>query len=137
MATQKEIKEHLDIALNDVGEIEPWFDKAYKSWVFHHKAYPVECAGDSKDEVVKNYPLYLRQFIEERLNENLSPLTEKETKGRGGKRAGAGRPIGTKKEHKTRMYIPDDIADFIKMPGMIPLIREMKALLIKSNKAHK
>lgn len=27
MATAKEIKEHLEITLHDVGEINPWFDK--------------------------------------------------------------------------------------------------------------
>ena len=78
MATKKEIKEHLKIALQEVGEIDPWFDTDFNTWIFSHPAYPVEYSGDSKKEVIKNYPLYLHDFIEERLNENLSPLTEKE-----------------------------------------------------------
>ena len=68
MASAKEIKKHLEIALKEIGEIKPRYDRAFKSWIFSHPSYPdVECAGDSKDEVIENYPLYLRDFIEERL----------------------------------------------------------------------
>lgn len=114
MATAKEIKEHLEIALEEIGAIEPWYDKKFKNWIFSHPHYPVEYAGDSKEEVIKNYPLYLRDFIKERLNENLNSLVEKETKGRGGKRQGAGRPIGTKKEPKSRIYLPNDLVNWFK-----------------------
>lgn len=114
MATKKEIKEHLQVALNEVGQIKPWFNKEYDSWIFSHALYPVEYAGETKEEVIKNYPRYLETFIEERLNDNLNPLTEKETKGRGGKREGAGRPKGSVKEPKERLYLPVDIADWFK-----------------------
>jgi hypothetical protein len=90
MTTKKEIKEHLKIALEEIGPIQPWFDKAYKSWVFSHPAYPVEYSGDTKEEVFKNYPIYLQDFIEERLNGNLNPLTESATTGRGGRVRGLG-----------------------------------------------
>ena len=123
MATKKEIKEHLNIALSEVGEIKPWFDKEFKVWMFSHAKYPVEYSGDTQEEVIENYPLYLREFIEERLNNNLSPLTEKETKGKGGRREGAGRPLGTKKEEKIRIYLPLDIADLFKNPEMITYLR--------------
>lgn len=73
MATAKEIKEHLAIALKEVGKITPWFDKEVNAWVFSHKAYPVEYAGESPEEVKKNYPLYLKEFIKEKLNNNLAP----------------------------------------------------------------
>ena len=126
MATAKEIKEHLELALEEVGEIKPWYDRRFKNWIFSHSAYPVEYAGDSKEEVVKNYPLYLREFIKERLRNNLNPLTEKETKGKGGKRVGAGRPFGSKKEHTTRISLPDDVAGwFKKNPEAIPQIRQL------------
>ncbi|WP_068470604.1 hypothetical protein [Candidatus Protochlamydia phocaeensis] len=125
MATTKEIKEQLKIALKEVGEIKPWYDRSFKNWIFSHPAYPVEYAGDSKDEVIEKYPTYLREFIKERLNDNLSPLTERETKGRGGKREGAGRPKGTTKEHKTRIYIPDDIAEWLKQPGAMEELRKL------------
>lgn len=85
MATAKEIKEHLNIALQEIGEIKPWYDRKFKNWIFHHSSYPVDYAGNSKDEVIKNYSLYLREFIKERLNNNLNSITEKETKGSGGK----------------------------------------------------
>ncbi len=89
MATKKEIKQHLKIALSDVGKIEPWFDKDVNSWVFEHPSYPVGCGGDSREEVIKKYPLYLEEFISERLNNNVSPTVEIRTKGKGGKREGA------------------------------------------------
>lgn len=127
MATAKEIKKHLKIALDEVGKIEPWYDKAVKAWVFSHKAYPVEYAGESEKEVIKGYPKYLREFVEERLNENLAPMVEKITKGRGGKRKGAGRPKGTTKEKKKRIRLPEDVADWIARPGSIAQIRHIIA----------
>lgn len=127
MATKKEIKDHLKIALNEVGNIEPWFDKDYKTWVFSDPAYPVEYSGDTREEVIANYPHYLYDFIEERLNGNLSPLTEKKTRGRGGKREGAGRPVGSKKEPTKRVSLPADIADWITQPGMISHVRALWA----------
>lgn len=125
MASAKEIKKNLDIALHEIGEIKPWFDKEFNFWIFSHPLYPVEYAGKTKREVIQNYPLYLHEFIKHRLDENLNPLTEKETKGRGGKREGAGRPKGTVKEHKMRIYIPDDIARWIKNPEAIAHVRRL------------
>jgi hypothetical protein len=126
MATTKEIKEHLEIALREVGEIKPWYDRKFKNWIFSHPAYPVEYAGHSKEEVFENYPKYLREFIKERLNDNLNPLTEKATKGRGGKREGAGRLMGSKKESKARIYLPNDIVSWFKHdPAAIDLTRQM------------
>ena len=88
MASAIEIKKHLNIALKEIGRIKPWFDKNFNAWMFSHKNYPdVEYAGDSAEDVIKNYPLYLRDFIKERLKDNLAPHIEKATKGHGGKRA--------------------------------------------------
>lgn len=126
MATAKEIKKHLEIALSEIGEIKPWYDRRFKNWIFSHSAYPVEYAGKSKQEVVENYPLYIREFIKERLKNNLSLLTERETKGKGGKRDGAGRPVGSKKEHKMRVSVPDDVAIWLKKyPEAIPQVRQL------------
>jgi len=111
MAAKKEINEHLEFALNEIGKIKPWYDKGYKCWVFSHPAYPVEYSGDTEKEVINNYPIYLHDFIEERLKDNLSDLTEKKTIGRCGKRIGAGRPIGTHKEPTKRVTLPIDIAN--------------------------
>jgi len=88
MATKKEVGRHLKTALQEVGKIKPWFDEDVKAYVFEHPSYPVECAGDSEDEVIKKYPLYLREFITHRLDDTLHPSIEKETKGCGGKRQG-------------------------------------------------
>jgi hypothetical protein len=86
MASKKQMEEHLKKALDEVGKIRPWFDRAVNAWVFGHPNYPVEYAGDSKEEVIKGYPLYLRELIRQRLNNNLAPFIEKKTKGHGGKR---------------------------------------------------
>ena len=98
MATsKKEIETHLKKALKEVGEIEPWFDKAVNCWVFEHALYPVTCGEDTKEEVIAKYPLYLHEFILHRLENRLDPYVEEATKGRGGTRPGTGRP---KKEKK-------------------------------------
>jgi hypothetical protein len=102
MATKKEIDDHLKIALQEVGAIKPWFDKEIKEWVFSHDLYPVEYSGDSKGEVIENYPKYLREFIRHRLNNRVEELVEKKTRGRGGARPGAGRPLGSKRTGETK-----------------------------------
>jgi hypothetical protein len=124
MAT-KEIKKELKLALAEIGEIKPWFDKNFKIWVFSHALYPVECEGQSADEVIKKYPKYLEVFIEHRMHGTLDVLNEKKTKGRGGARQNAGRPTGTKKEPTKQVRIPLDIAEWLKTPGVIPQIRSI------------
>ena len=114
MATKKEIEEHLKMALKEIGAIKPWFEKDVNAWVFSHKKYPeVEYGGDSLKEVTENYPKYLREFIKQRLNQNLTLRVEKKTIGKGGKRKGAGRPIGSRKEPKKRVYLPRDVANWV------------------------
>ena len=110
-AQKKEINQHLAIALEEIGEIVPKYSKKFKCWYFEHRLYPVNYAGESIEEVVENYPKYLRVFIEERLKENLNPIVEEQTKGRGGYRVGSGRPKG--EEKKSRIYLPNDIAHWL------------------------
>lgn len=125
MATKKEVKKHLDIALKEIGEIKPWFDKDVDEWIFENRLYPVEYGGKSSAEVVKNYPKYLREFIKHRLDDNLDPLTEKETKGHGGIREGAGRPKGSTKEATSRISLPVDLASwFRENPQAVELARK-------------
>lgn len=122
MASKKDIDFHLKLALKEVGAIKPKFSKKFNAWIFSHALYPVEYAGDSEEEVIQNYPLYLKEFIQHRLDDRLSPLMENKTKGRGGKRIGAGRPKGTKEE-KIRVYLPKDIAHLLKEPGVLTHLR--------------
>ena len=125
MATKKEIKAHLKIALKEIGEVNPWFDKEVNAWIFESPLYPVGCSGDSPTEVIEKFPLYLEEFIEQRLKSNLNAGVEKRTVGKGGKREGAGRPKATNKEEKTRVYLPLDIAQWIKYPETITDIRNL------------
>jgi hypothetical protein len=128
MATKKEIEENLKIALDEIGEIKPVYNKKYGAWIFEHPSYPVGCEADSAEEVIKKYPLYLKEFIKERLNDNLAAFIEKKTIGRGGKREGAGRPLGTKKETKMRIYLPVDVARWIKThPEALTQFRRLMA----------
>lgn len=114
MASAKEIKEHLNIALAEIGEIKPKFNKKFNAWTFKHQKYPdVEYFGHSPEEVVQNYPRYLREFIKHRLNRNIWESVEKKTTGRGGKRERAGRPKGTKKPPTRRISVPVDIAEIV------------------------
>ena len=81
MATAKTIKEHLSIALKEIGSIKPGFDKKVNEWILSHLDYPIEYGGESSEEVIQNYPRYLREFIKHRLDGNLSLLTEKKPRG--------------------------------------------------------
>lgn len=125
MATKKEVKEHLKIALKEIGRIKPWFDEEVEEWIFCHPNYPVEYSGSSPEQVVKNYPKYLEVFIQHRLDSNVDELMEKNTKGKGGARAGAGRPKGTKKEQTKQIRVPVEIADWLKYPGVIQYVQAM------------
>lgn len=80
MATRKEINEHLKVALREIGSIEPWYDNEVQDWVFEHPLYPVEYGGATKEDVVENYPKYLREFIKHRLDNRLEVNVEKKQK---------------------------------------------------------
>jgi hypothetical protein len=126
MASTKEIEKELAVALKEVGKIQPWFDAELNEWVFSNSLYPVECGGDTADEAAKKYPLYLREFITQRLNNNLDPFVEKKTKGHGGYRPGAGRPKNVKKEIKSRIYLPLSIANWLKNPKNLILVENLR-----------
>lgn len=113
MAANKEIETHLNIALKEIGKIEPWFDEEVSEWVFSHPLYPVEYGGESKQEVIENFPKYLREFLKHRLVDRLDPLVEKQTKGHGGKRIGSGRPKGIVKL-STTIRLERDIANWVR-----------------------
>lgn len=57
------------------------------------------------------------------LSDNVSPSVETRTKGKGGKREGAGRPLHPNKEPKVRVYLPLDIANLLKEPGVLTNLR--------------
>jgi hypothetical protein len=125
MATEKEINKELKVALSEVGTIKPWFDKKMRAWIFEHRAYPVGYSGNSPEEVIENYPLHLKEFIKERLKNNLDPIIEKAIQGRGGRRSRSGRPKGSKGMPTKQIRLPVDIANWLKQPGTINHIREL------------
>lgn len=125
MATKKEIEKHLKVALEEIGEIIPWYDEDVHAWVFEHPLYPIGYANENRNKVIKNYPLHLKELIIERLNDNLNPLVEKKTTGHGGLRVGSGRPKGTTKMPTKQIRVPIDVADWLKVPHNIESIRKM------------
>lgn len=108
------IDKELRAALKEIGTIEPWFDENVQEWIFEHPLYPESCSGATRSEVVEKYPLYLRQFIEQRSAGRLAPWIEERTRGRGGKRSGAGRPKGSARTPTITVRLPADIAGWIK-----------------------
>jgi hypothetical protein len=76
--------------------------------------------------VIENFPKYMREFVKQRLNDNLADTVEKRTFGHGGKREGAGRPKGTIKEPKERVSLPVDLAEWFRCnPAAIEITRKM------------
>lgn len=120
---KEELRKELTLALEEIGPINPWFEKRVKAWVFEHDLYPVRYAGDSAREVVENYPKYLEVFIEHRMQGRIDEINEKKTHGRGGARTGAGRPKGTVKSPTKQTRLPTDIADWLKIPGVVEHLR--------------
>lgn len=133
MASKSQIKKEVRIALSEIGTINPWFDKDFNAWIYSNPFYPVECEGRSAEEVIKKYPKYLEVFIEHRMRGKLDTINEKETKGKGGARLGAGRPKGSTKEPTKQIRVPLDIAAWLNHPGIIEHIRQM----IKAYPAHR
>ncbi len=125
MATKSEIKKEVKIALSEIGTITPWFDKDFKVWIYSNPLYPIECEGKNAEEVIEKYPKYLEVFIEHRMKEKLDVINEKKTKGKGGARPGAGRPVGSTKETTKQIRVPVDIAAWLNHPGTIDHIRQM------------
>ncbi len=76
MASKKEIKENLEKVLREIGTIKPWFDNSVNEWIFCHPDYPVEYGDKTALDVIRNYPKYLQEFIKQRLDGKLNPLTE-------------------------------------------------------------
>lgn len=85
--------------------------------------------------IFENYPEYLREIVKHRPDGRLSPINEKETKGKGGYREGAGRPKGSKSAAPTKQIrVPADIAEWLKYPNTIVYIRN---LIESYNRLHK
>ena len=108
------IQQHVELALAEIGEITPVYNPEVEAWLFQHPAYDLEAEGETSDDCMATYKRWLHTFIKERLKNNLAPNVEAKSSGRGGKRDGAGRPIGTKKTDKMRIYVPQELAFWLK-----------------------
>ncbi len=102
------VDRHLKVAIEEIGPIQPWFMEKSQEWFFDHPAYPVSCSGNSKIDVTKRYPLYLREFIWYKLKESYPDFPEENISG----------SLGNPEEHfdlglKKQIHLPEDIADWL------------------------
>lgn len=122
------MEKHLETqkALQEIGVIEPWFSEEDGLYVFEHPAYPAVVYGHkNKEKAIQGYKKALEEFIEDRLSGNVADFVEAMTSGRGGKRDGAGRPVGTKKAAKKRIYLETDVADWLNSnPQNVEAVRQ-------------
>ena len=109
------MKEDLEIALAEIGPIEPWWSEDNGMYWFEHDAYPYVMHGDPDIEKTKlGYMRALKGFIKDRLTGNLDETVDRISSGRGGVRSGSGRPVGTTKAPTKLVRLPVQVADWIK-----------------------
>jgi hypothetical protein len=110
-----ELKQHVDIALEEIGLIQPWWSDADQMFMFEHPAYPWVMHADPNPEATKaGYIRALTGWIQDRLANNVADFAETTTTGRGGLRQGAGRP---KLKVPTRtIRLPEPIVNWLKYP---------------------
>jgi len=113
-------------ALEQIGDIEPWFDKDMGCWRFEHPDFPESYGGESEEEVKQGYPLYLANMFQAQLENNLAPYIEEKIHFRGGKRPGAGRPKGTTKgPRKVAIKVEPKMAAWLKDPAHLKQVEKL------------
>jgi hypothetical protein len=115
-----ELKQQLQLALAEIGPIEPWWAEDSQMWCFEHPLYPACMHLDpDKQATIDGYLRALEGFIEERLNNTVADFMETATKGqagkKGGKRAGAGRPRNATTTAAVRLPLP--LVEWLKNPA--------------------
>lgn len=121
-----QVLEQLQMALEEIGEIEPWFDAECQEWVFEHPAYPESYSGATPEEVIRGYPLYLGQLIQARLDGSLAPYVEKKITGRAGRRPRVGRSQRVTKPSTRMVRLPVEIAEWLKAdPENVNQVRKL------------
>jgi len=111
-------------ALALVGPIVPVFNADFQVWEFESPHFPyLNIHGESADEIITKYPQYLAIHLDDLQHGRVANFIMQATPGTwGGKREGAGRPIGTKKTPKTRISLPCALATVLKRYGDYPFI---------------
>ena len=121
-----ERQQHLDIALQEIGEVLPLWSEESQMYVFEHEAYPAVMHADpDREKAAEGYLRALQGFIQERLEGNIAPFMDRITSGRGGARPGAGRPKGSVKGKTKMVRLPEDIAIWIKQGQHLEQVRAL------------
>ncbi len=116
------IKKQVEIALEEIGKIEPWFDQQFNAWIFSNDLYPIECEGKSAEEVIEKYPKYLEVFIEHRMKGKIDNISEKKTTGRGGRKI----PMNLSKAFTLFTKFSDDFFAEDRKDAQLPLTYQFK-----------
>lgn len=105
-----------NLALSEVGAVTPWWSDEDQLFVFEHDAYPMVMHGDTTVEAtIQGYHRALRHFVQARLAGQIADSVNAVTRGRGGVRAGAGRPKGSsKKPAKVSVRLIPELAQYLK-----------------------
>lgn len=108
-----QLDEEVKKALEEIGEIAPWWSEEDGMYVFEHPAYPFVMHADPDEAEAKaGYLRAITGFIEDRLAGMVAPDVDRVTSGRGGVRPGAGRP---RKDVATiAIRLPEDVARWLK-----------------------
>jgi hypothetical protein len=117
-------------ALAQIGDIKPWRDDNLGCWVFEHPDFPESYGGETEQEVIERYPLYLANMFAADERGKLAPDVKKKIRW-GGKREGAGRKV--QDVESVQIRLPADIVAYIRenRQAAIDSIRTM--LLCKSS----
>jgi len=116
----------VNLALGEIGCIEPWRSEEDAMYVFEHEAYPA-CmyVDEDKQKTIEGYLRALTCWIGYRMENSVSESMERATSGRGGKRPNAGRP--KLKMPNRRIYLPKDIAAFLSDEVNLQKVRNLMA----------
>jgi hypothetical protein len=118
------IKAELEKALQEIGEIKPWWSEEDQMFIFEHEAYPfVMHADPDLGKTIAGYKRALKGFISDRMSGQLDATVDRATSGHGGLRVGAGRP---KNQIPTiQIRLPLHIAQWIQDPEHIKVIEKL------------
>lgn len=87
------LAQQINIALAEIGPIDPVWSDDDGLFTFEHPAYPMCLAADAdKQTTIDDYLRALAYFVADRMANTLAPDVDRITSGRGGARPNSGRP---------------------------------------------
>jgi hypothetical protein len=123
-----QVMQELDVALKEIGDLQPVFSEDVQEWVLEHPLYPVVSVSDATPEAtIERFKGHLAVYIEHRLAGQTSPDLEARTQGKagwGGKRPNAGRP-STYGEETAMIRLPKSLVYWLKSDDNLKKVMNM------------